>query len=114
VTAYQLLAALAVAGLVWATASAGGSTSFSDATALEWVAAVATGLLGSAIPFLLYTYAVSRLPAARAGLPLNLIPVFGVVFAVALLHETLVTVQLLGGLLVVVGLVAAQLQARDQ
>lgn len=111
VTGYQLLAALAVAGLVWATASAGGSAArFDQATLLQWSAALATGLLGSAIPFLLFTFAVARLPAARTGLPLNLIPVFGVLFAVAFLHERLLAAQLLGGLLVLTGLVAAQLQ----
>jgi drug/metabolite transporter (DMT)-like permease len=115
VTAYQLLAALAVAGAVWVTTSAGrGSTLFSHASSLQWTAAVATGLLGSAIPFVLYTYAVARLPAARTGLPLNLIPVFGVLFAVALLNERLTTTQLLGGLVVVVGLAASQLRVSDQ
>ena len=114
VTAYQLLAALAVAGLVWsATSVAGGAATFDDPSSLLWGAAVATGLLGSAIPFLLYTFAVARLPAARTGLPLNLIPVFGVVSAVVLLGERLVTMQLLGGLLVVAGLAAAQLGATD-
>jgi drug/metabolite transporter (DMT)-like permease len=114
VTAYQLLAALAVAALVWGTSSAGGSAGFTHATALQWVAALATGLLGSAIPFLLFTYAVARLPAARTGLPLNLIPVFGVLFAVALLKERLMTAQLLGGLLVVAGLGTAQLRVSDE
>jgi len=69
---------------------------------------------GSAIPFLLFTYAVARLPAARTGLPLNLIPVFGVLFAVALLKERLMTAQLLGGLLVVAGLGTAQLRVSDE
>ena len=110
VTAYQLLAALAVAGLIWAsTAESAGSVTFSRASLLPWVAAVATGLLGSAIPFLLYTFAVARLPAARTGVPLNLIPVFGVASAVVLLNERLVTAQLLGAGLVLVGLCAAQL-----
>ena len=80
---------------------------------MPWVAAVATGLLGSAIPFLLYTFAVARLPASRTGLPLNLIPVFGVLSAVVLLDERLVTAQLLGAGLVVAGLGAAQLSTLD-
>jgi len=114
VTAYQLLAALAVAGVVWSVTSVvGGTATFSHPSALQWVAALATGLLGSAIPFLLYTFAVARLPAARTGLPLNLIPVFGVLSAVALLNERLVATQLLGGLLIVVGLGAAQLGVTD-
>ena len=55
VTAFQLLAALTVAVLVWSAASAAGSSMFGRPSASEWVAAVATGLLGSAVPFLLFT-----------------------------------------------------------
>ena len=90
----------------WSTVSSGRRP---RASVLPWVAAVATGLLGSAIPFLLYTFAVARIPAARTGVPLNLIPVFGVASSVVLLNEHLVTAQLLGAGLVLVGLCAAQL-----
>lgn len=65
----------------------------------------------SAVPFLLYTYAVARLPASHTGLLLNLIPVFGILAAVVLLDEHLMVTQLLGAGLVVVGLGAAQLGA---
>jgi hypothetical protein len=44
-----------------------------------------------------------------AALPLNLIPVFGVLSAVVLLNEQLVKAQLVGGFLVVAGVAAAQL-----
>ena len=113
VTAYQLAAALAVAVLAWSATSVGGGSMLDRPSFLPWVAAVATGLLGSAIPFLLYTFAVARLPAARTGLPLNLIPVFGVLSAVVLLNERLVVTQLLGACLVIAGLGAAQLEATD-
>ena len=96
VTAYQLLAALAVAVLVWLATSANGGAMFGRPSVSQWFAAVATGMLGSAVPFLLYTLAVSRLPAARTGLPSNLIPVFGVLAAMVLLDERLVVTQLLG------------------
>ena len=110
VTAYQLLAALAVAGLVWSAISGSRETAtFSHASALPWLAAVATGLLGSAIPFVLYTFAVVRLPAARTGLTLNLIPVFGVISAFVLLNERLTAAQFVGAALIVSGLGAAQL-----
>ncbi len=109
VTAYQLAAALAVAVLAWWSTAIGGDSAFGRPSLVPWVAAVATGVLGSAIPFLLYTFAVARLPASRTGLPLNLIPVFGVLSAVVLLGERLVPVQLLGACIVVAGLGAAQL-----
>ena len=104
VTAFQLLAALTVAVLVWSGASAVGSSMFGRPSASEWAAALATGLLGSAIPFLLYTFAVARLPAARTGLVLNLIPVFGVAAAVVLLGERLAASQLVGAAVVIASL----------
>jgi drug/metabolite transporter (DMT)-like permease len=113
VTAYQLAGALAVALVVWSAASAAGGSWFGRPSGSEWVAAVATGLLGSAVPFLLFTFAVARLPAARTGIVLNLIPVFGVAAAVLLLHERPAATQLLGAVLVVAGLGAAQLTASD-
>lgn len=109
VTAYQLVGALAVAVPAWWATSVGGESMFGRPSFVPWLAAVATGVLGSAIPFLLYTFAVARLPAARTALPLNLIPVFGVLSAVVLLDERLLPIQLLGVGLVVVGLGAAQL-----
>ncbi len=69
-------------------------------------------MFGSAVPFLLYTFAASRLPAARAGMLSNLIPVFGVAAAVLLLDERLALTQLLGAVLVVAGLGTAQLRVR--
>jgi drug/metabolite transporter (DMT)-like permease len=112
VTAYQLLAALGVAVLVWLATAAGGGAMFGRPSVSQWFAAVATGLLGSAVPFLLYTLAASRLSAARTGLLSNLIPVFGVLAAMVLLDERLVVAQLLGAVLVVAGLGAAQLGVR--
>jgi len=113
VTAYQLAAALTVAVLAWSVTAAAGGSTLDRPSLVPWGAAVATGLVGSAIPFLLYTFAVVRLPASRTGLPLNLIPVFGVLSAVVLLGERLGVTQVLGGCLVVVGLGAAQVRAPD-
>jgi drug/metabolite transporter (DMT)-like permease len=67
-------------------------------------AAVATGLIGSAVPFLLYNAAIASTAASRAAITLNLIPVFGVVFAFVLLGERPGLAQLAGGLLIVVAL----------
>jgi len=111
-TAYQLAAALAVALVVWSAVSAGSGSTFGRPSVSQWLAAAATGMFGSAVPFLLYTYAASRLPAARAGMLSNLIPVFGVAAAVLLLDERLALTQLLGAVLVVAGLGTAQLRVR--
>jgi len=66
--------------------------------------AVATGVLGSAVPFLLYNAAIASTAASRAAAVLNLIPAFGVLFAFVLLGERPGAVQLAGGALIVVAL----------
>jgi drug/metabolite transporter (DMT)-like permease len=109
VTAYQLAAAFAVAVPLWTLVTIADGSTFGDASFSHWSGAVATGLLGSAVPFLLYTFAVSRLPLSRTAVASNLIPVFGVAAAVLLLGERLTETQLLGTALVVVGLGATQL-----
>jgi len=113
VTAYQLAAAFAAAVPVWLVVSIGHGSTFGDASTSHWLGAAATGLLGSAVPFLLYTFAVSRLPLSRTAAASNLIPVFGVAAAVLLLGERLTETQVLGAALVVVGLGAAQLNPGD-
>ena len=112
VTAYQLLGALAVAAPLWLSTSAGRGSTIAHASGTEWLAAAATGIFGSAVPFLLYTFAVARLPATRAAPLVNLIPFFGVASAVLLLGEGLSVTQLLGGVLTVAGLGTAQLRVR--
>jgi drug/metabolite transporter (DMT)-like permease len=112
-TAYQMAGGLAVALVVWSAVSVSGGSMLDRPSGSQWLAAFATGVLGSAVPFLLFTFAVARLPAVRTGIVLNLIPVFGVAAAVLLLDERLAVTQLLGTLLVVGGLGAAQLATRD-
>jgi drug/metabolite transporter (DMT)-like permease len=112
VTAYQLVGGLALAAVAWSLVSALGGRAFEHASWSQWLAALATGVLGSAIPFVLFTFAVARLPAARTGMFLNLIPVFGVLASVGLLDEQLMVQQLAGATLVVAGLVAAQRRVR--
>jgi drug/metabolite transporter (DMT)-like permease len=113
ITAYQLLAALSVGVFVWATASAGNGSMFGRPSESEWLAAVAIGVFGSAIPFLLFTFGAAHLPAARSGMLTNLVPVFGVLGAVLFLGERLAASEVLGTALVVAGLGAAQLGVSD-
>jgi drug/metabolite transporter (DMT)-like permease len=66
---------------------------------LAWAAAA--GLLYYAFAFWLYLIGLRHLPAQRAGLLLNLIPVVGVVTARLALGESLASIQVLGGLLII-------------
>jgi len=77
------------------------------ATPQEVGAAVATGVFGSALGFLLYNTALQDISSTLAGAGLTLIPVFGVVFSAIFLGETLTLGILLGGLLVVAGVALA-------
>ncbi len=59
----------------------------------------------SVAAFLLYAHGLKRLDSGSAVNLLNLVPVFGVAFAVLVLRESVSVVQLFGGLIVVCGVV---------
>ena len=106
-TAVQLLAATVIATpIVVAVAITHGSR-LGRADEAHLLAALATGLLGSAIPFLLFNRAIRDVEATSAALFSNLVPVFGVALALALLGEKPTFVQLGGGFLVLLAAVAA-------
>lgn len=54
------------------------------------------GVFPSVFAYLLYNLGVARVGAARAGMSIHLIPVFGVALAVLFLHETLHAYHVLG------------------
>jgi drug/metabolite transporter (DMT)-like permease len=112
VTAYQLLGALVIVLPVWIAVSLRGGSRLGAASGGQWLAAALTGIIGSALPFALYTYAVAHVPATRAAPVLNLVPLVGVGSAVAVLGERLSGLQLLGGLLLLAGLGVSQLPSR--
>jgi len=61
------------------------------------------GVFCSVGAFLLYGYGLKSLPPGLAVNLLNLVPVFGLVFSVAFLHETIGLAQILGGAIVITG-----------
>ena len=96
VTAWQLLVAAAACAPLPAVAALNGQSSLGGVDAAHLLAAVATGLLGSAIPFLLYNTAIRDLQASVSAIILNLVPVFGAGLAVVLLGSILSVMQLFG------------------
>lgn len=70
-----------------------------------WASVVWTATAGLALTNLLYFTAVNRVGAARATLFGYLQPVGGVLFAVLLLHESVSTLQMIGGAFVAGSLV---------
>jgi len=65
---------------------------------------------------LLFNIGIARIPAGRAALVFNLVPVFGTVAAVIGLGERLRTVEVMGGGLIVLSLFALTFagEAEDQ
>ncbi len=65
-----------------------------------WAAAAAQGLLATAGAYLCWNWGLARVPASRAGVFLNLEPLVGSCLGVLILHETLGTLALLGGAMI--------------
>jgi len=100
-TTTQLVSAAFVAGPLILVAGLGGRSHVGSADWAHVLAAVATGLLGGAVPFLAFNLAIRDLTVAHAGLILNLIPVLAAALAVATLGERLEWPEIVGGALVV-------------
>ncbi|MEV7357884.1 DMT family transporter [Kitasatospora sp. NPDC091276] len=81
-----------------------GSLVTGGARPLHWI--VAAGVCGGGLAgaFLMYNYAVTRTPVTTAGVLLNIIPVFGLAFAVALLGERIDVWQYVGAALILAGI----------
>lgn len=106
ITAYQFLAASVVVAPVVATSWLLHGSGLPRATTAELGAALGSGILGTAGAYLLFNIGIARIPAGRAALVFNLVPVFGTVAAVIGLGEGLRTVEVLGGALIVLSLFA--------
>jgi len=106
-TTTQLISAALVAGPLILAADLGGTSRVGNADRGHLLAAVATGLLGGAVPFLAFNLAIRDLTVAHAGLILNLIPVLAAAIAVATLGERLHWPEILGGALVIGAVTAA-------
>jgi drug/metabolite transporter (DMT)-like permease len=74
------------------------------------IAVAYLGLGAAALGFLVWQFAVARLGPARCGVFLNLIPVFGIVMSMALLHEQVLFHHIAGGLCVAIGIALAQIK----
>ncbi|HEY6398112.1 MAG TPA: DMT family transporter [Solirubrobacteraceae bacterium] len=101
VTATQLIGALFICLPLIAFSAATAHTHLGSADAGHLLAAVATGVLASVIPFALYNIGIVRMSATAAATILSLIPVFGTAAAVTLVGGGIGGPQLLGGALAI-------------
>ena len=74
---------------------------------------VCLGVLCSAVAYSLWAYAFSKLGASRANVYSNLIPVFTGIFSFILGIEVLSSNKILGIVMVVVGLIFAQIKKKE-
>jgi drug/metabolite transporter (DMT)-like permease len=108
VTAVQLLAAAVLSVPLLVGGAAAGHSHLGHVDAAHLLAAVATGVLGTAVPFMLFNGAIGQMQVSRVAVILNLIPVFGVTLAVLLLGERLGIAQLAGAAIVLLAVVGAR------
>jgi O-acetylserine/cysteine efflux transporter len=100
-TVYQFSAAAVLAVTVASGRLLSGASHFPTSVSPRyWLAGALIGILGYAAPFVLFNYVIGRIGAGAASVVLNLIPAFGVLFALLLLEETLNLATALGALLV--------------
>jgi drug/metabolite transporter (DMT)-like permease len=91
--------------LVLLTALSAPATAFVPTPRVGWALGYIV-VLASAVAYPLWTLGVAAIGPMRAGPYLNLMPVFGIALAVALLGETVVLVQVAGAACVLGGIVA--------
>lgn len=97
-----ILATSAVATLVLTIAvGAGASLAVPLVSPDPWPYALAAGILGAALPSVMFITAIQRLGGTRTGILMLWEPVVGVALAAALLGEPLLPLQVAGGALVI-------------
>jgi drug/metabolite transporter (DMT)-like permease len=62
-----------------------------------WLAVIAQGILPTTAAFLFWNWGLARVPAARAGVFLNLEPLVGTLLGIVVLGESLGALGILGG-----------------
>lgn len=104
-TAWQFVGALPVALVVAAATWLTQGSGLRSAPVVDVIGAVAVGVLGGVVPYLLVNKALPGVSASSAALVLNLTPLFAVASATGLLHETPTAPIVIGGLVLMGGLV---------
>jgi drug/metabolite transporter (DMT)-like permease len=81
---------------------------------ITWIALLFLGILGSGLAFVLSYYLIHEIGPTRSSMVTYLFPLGGVLLGVAFLHEKLSWQVFVGGVLVILSLVIANMQPRKQ
>ncbi len=81
---------------------------------ITWIALLFLGILGSGLAFVLSYYLIHEIGPTRTSMVTYLFPLGGVILGVAFLNEALSWQVFVGGVLVVLSLVVANMQSRKQ
>lgn len=75
----------------------------STISSLDWASLAYLGLCGTALGFSLYYLAIKKIGATRAGIFINLVPLFSILLSWLILGESVRSIVLAGGFLVLTG-----------
>jgi len=72
-------------------------------SSLDWVSLAYLGICGTALGFSLYYQGIKKIGATRAGIFINLVPLFSILLSWLILGESIKLIVMAGGLLVLAG-----------
>lgn len=107
-----MLAAFAIASLLWAGVALGRGIPRSVLEPRFAAGVLFLGVFGTLVPFLLFLWGLGRVRASRAGILSTLEPVSAAVLAWIWLGQALSSVQVAGGILVVAGVLIVQAEPK--
>ncbi|GAA3411283.1 DMT family transporter [Paenibacillus hodogayensis] len=79
-------------------------------TLATWSLLLYLGVICSVVAFMLYNFGLRKLSASVSVSLMNLVPIFGVLFSILFLRETVSWLQAAGGLVVIVGVLLSAAQ----
>lgn len=74
-----------------------------------WLVVMWVAVVNTVISFILYYESMNHIEAGRVQIILNLVAVWGVLFSITVLHETITILQVAGGFITVIGVIIAQM-----
>ncbi|NHJ14949.1 MAG: DMT family transporter [Candidatus Thorarchaeota archaeon] len=75
---------------------------------LSWAVVIWVGIVNTALAFMLYYESMRYIEASKVQIALNLIAVWGVAMSFLVLHEAILPLQILGGIVTILGVIITQ------